>query len=111
MKKCKTITVSHLLSKKAAKASTPKATKALDEFVEDRDVLKMDGYDDCVVGMVSRFGIDGILCYDMEKVIAKLMKNGIPSREEAIEFFSVNQIGAWMGDKTPCFITFMPGKS
>jgi hypothetical protein len=25
--------------------------------------------------------------------------------EEALEWFEFNQIGAWVGDSTPCFIT------
>ena len=27
------------------------------------------------------------------------------TEEEAIEYFEFNQIGAWMGDNTPCFIS------
>jgi len=29
------------------------------------------------------------------------------SEEESIEFFEYNQIGAWVGDYTPCFITLL----
>jgi hypothetical protein len=27
------------------------------------------------------------------------------SEEEAYEWFEFNQIGAWLGDATPCFLT------
>ena len=39
----------------------------------------------------------------------KVSLRGLPCpipREEAFEFFDYNQIGAWMGEDTPCFITF-----
>ncbi len=65
-------------------------------------MLKMDGYDDCIVGTVIRYGQPPILCYDYDLVIEKLAED--MSYEEAIEFFEFNQIGAWMGDDTPCFL-------
>lgn len=68
----------------------------------DPELLLMDGYDDCFVGLVYRFGQEPIACYDRAKVIASLAKD-MPV-EEAEEFFEFNQIGAWVGERTPCFI-------
>ena len=68
------------------------------------DMLVMDGYDDCIVGVVERFGQPPIVCYDRDKVIKAHMKDGM-DYEEAEEFFEFNQIGAWIGESTPCFIT------
>jgi hypothetical protein len=68
-------------------------------------LLVMDGYDDCIVGVVERFGQDPIVCYDKYKVIQKLQDDGGMSRDEAVEFFHFNQFGAWMGDLTPCFLS------
>jgi hypothetical protein len=73
-----------------------------DEITED--MLIMDGYDECIVGIVERFGQPPIICYDRDKVIAAHMKEGM-DYEEAEEFFEFNQIGAWLGESTPCFIT------
>jgi len=67
-------------------------------------MLTMDGYDDCIVGVVERFGQEAIVCYDKEKVLHKLGIEGM-DEEEALEFFYYNQIGAWMGEGTPCFLT------
>jgi len=36
-------------------------------------------------------------------VLDKLVEGGM-THEEAVEWFEFNQIGAWVGDKTPCFI-------
>lgn len=70
----------------------------------EHELLTMDGYDDCVVGVVERFGQNPIVCYDREKVICRLQADGM-DRDEAEEFFQFNQIGAWVGDSTPCFLS------
>lgn len=68
------------------------------------DMLKMDGgYEGCVAGTVTRFGQPPILCYWYDKVIEKNMSDGM-SYEEAVEWFEFNQIGAWVGEYTPCYI-------
>jgi hypothetical protein len=78
----------------------------LDELCDEQglEVLKMDGYDECVVGTVSRCGMSPVLCYDVEKVLENLQRQGM-TRDEAEEFFEFNQAGAWMGDGTPCFLS------
>jgi len=66
-------------------------------------MLTMDGYDDCIIGTGHRFGQPTIIAYDYHKIIAKHMEQGMTKRE-AEEFFEFNQIGAWLGEETPCFI-------
>lgn len=66
--------------------------------------LFMDGFDDCIAGVVHRCGQPTIICYDKEKVLEQLMDDGMTD-EEAIEYFEYNQIGAWVGEQTPCFIS------
>ncbi len=70
----------------------------------NKKLIKMDGYDDCIVGVVERAGQEPILCYDKEKVLCKLESQGM-NRDEAEEFFYYNQIGTCMGDSTPCFLS------
>lgn len=69
-------------------------------------MITMDGYEDCLVGVVERFGHPDILCYDKDMVIEKLMSDGM-SDEEAVEWFEYNQLGSYVGPTTPCFITRM----
>ena len=72
------------------------------------DALIMDGFDDCILGILERFGIDQpIVVYDREKVIAKLMDNDGMTHEEALEFYYFTQVGAWVGEKTPAFLIKM----
>jgi len=70
----------------------------------------MTGFDDCVVGLLERFGVAvPVVVYDREKVIQKLMDNGIETYEEAEEFYHYNQLGAWVGDGTPAFLIRVDG--
>ncbi len=78
----------------------------IDEFADqfpDLEIMRMDGYDDCCIGIVVRFGAQPILCYDKQKVLEQLEADGM-TPEEAEEWFEFNQIGAWVGDGTPCFL-------
>ena len=68
------------------------------------EALIMDGFDDCIAGIVERIGQPDIICYDKDKVLDKLMSQGMTD-EEAVEYFEYNQQGAWMGEGTPCFIS------
>lgn len=66
------------------------------------EALFMDGHDDALIGVASRYGICDVACYDYDKVIAAHVKGGM-TEEEAVEFFEFNQIGAWVGENTPVF--------
>jgi len=96
-------------------------TKAWFEMIYEwyGELLKMDGYDDCIMGLSVQFDKTTIL-YDKDKVLAKLAKSMLePYRkggsslverkaqasEDALEWFEFNMIGAWMGEGTPSFFT------
>ena len=82
------------------------AERLLDLGIED--ALVMDGFNDCVVGILERFGMERIVLYDKDLVIQKLMDGGIDSYEGALEYYEFNQLGAWMGDSTPGFLVWLP---
>lgn len=71
---------------------------------ENSKKLRMDGFNDCIEGVVERFGQPDIICYDKAKVLDKIMVESSCSYDEALEFYEFNQLGAWVGDTTPCFI-------
>ena len=78
--------------------------KTILDIYPDEQFLKADGFDDCVVGVCHRYGQPLLLAYDEEKVIKKLMKRDKMTREDALEFYTFNIIGAWVGKQTPVFI-------
>jgi len=80
----------------------------LQEYFESGEpLLKMDGFDDCIAGVVERIGQEPIICYDKNKVLDQMVKDGM-TYEEAVEYFEYNQIGAWVGERTPCFLITEP---
>tara|TARA_R110000824_G_scaffold65972_1_gene171440 strand:+ start:473 stop:739 length:267 start_codon:yes stop_codon:yes gene_type:complete len=70
--------------------------------------LTMDGYDDCAMGVLERCGMTPIVIYDKGGVLQKLMDNGCGTYEEALEFYSYNQLGGWHGEGTPGFLEWLP---
>lgn len=67
------------------------------------EVLVMDGFDSCILGVVEGAGMDTRVLYSTEKIINFLIEGGM-SHEEALEFHLYNQAGAYMGENTPCFL-------
>ena len=65
------------------------------------DLLKMDGFNEAIIGEVMRFN-DRFILYDHKKVIEILMRD--MSQEEALEYWEFNQVGACVGDGTPAFL-------
>ena len=74
------------------------------EILEDTEALTADGFDDCIIGIAERCSKQPLVIYDSEKMIEKMMKDGM-SHEEAVEYFDFNILGAWMGEGTPLFLT------
>ena len=68
-------------------------------------MLKIDGFDDCVVGVVERINTPPIICYDQKKIISKLIRDAYFSWDEAHEHFEYNMKEAYVGEDTPCFLT------
>lgn len=75
---------------------------------EPEGLVLADGLEAAFLGLMMRFNVlDPIACYDYDKVIAIFVAEGM-TEEDAIEHFEYNVIGAWVGDRTPCFIRRMP---
>lgn len=76
----------------------------VDQFADENgiELLVMDGHDDAIIGVGQRF-TDYFVVYDLRRVIEKLMADGM-SYEEAVEWHQFNQVGAWVGPRTPVFL-------
>ena len=71
------------------------------------DLLIMDGFDEAIIGVVSRMDLE-VVCYDLDKVIKLLMKQGM-DEQDAWDWYQFNMIGSWMGEKTPVFLERITG--
>jgi hypothetical protein len=67
------------------------------------EMMKMDGFDHCIIGTAMRFGMSDSLCYDYEKVVETNVKRGM-TRREAEDWFGYNMLGSWVGETTPVFV-------
>lgn len=94
------------MTKKTAKLKTPNLDDLTGQFpeIEFLCLEPRDELDEAIVGVVERFGLEPILCYDLGVLLKCYEKQGM-TEEDAREFFDFNVIGAWVGDKTPCFMT------
>jgi hypothetical protein len=68
------------------------------------DLLVMDGFDDCILGVGTRFGSEQFVIYDYDRVIATLQSHGM-TYDEAVEYHEFNQLGAYVGEHTTAFMT------
>lgn len=64
--------------------------------------LFADGFDEAILG----FTEDGKIVYSEGRCIELLVLQGM-DHDEALEYYHFNVVGAYVGDKTPIFITFM----
>ena len=74
--------------------------------MENPDALLMeprDRYDACIVGIGHRFNDGPLAMYSIERILALLEEDGM-TREEALESYHFNIIGAWVGEGTPIFV-------
>lgn len=79
--------------------------KDIIELIEEinEKALTMDGFDDAIIGIVDRYGMESVLLYDWQKCIKILIDGGCEDAEEAEEYLHFNCLGAWLGDGTPAF--------
>jgi hypothetical protein len=75
----------------------------MDRLAEEYpDLMRMDGFDDAILGVVERIGLQTV-CYDLNKVIAILMEQGM-DEQDAWDWYQFNMVGAWVGEATPVFL-------
>ena len=70
-------------------------------------LLKVDGFDNCYLGIGETYGEPPALIYDFNKIIEELQKDGM-SQEEAEEYFEFNILGSYIGEKMPIFLNRIP---
>ena len=70
----------------------------------DEETLLADGFEEALIGSGYRYGQPEIAVYDIEKCISVLRQQDM-SYEEAVEHLDFNVFGAWVGEKTPIFVT------
>ena len=65
------------------------------------DLLTLDGFDEAIIGVVERIGIQAI-CYDTKKIIEILKRD--MDEDMAWLWFDMNIANDLVGDSTPFFL-------
>jgi|32_taG_2_1085360.scaffolds.fasta_scaffold00163_86 hypothetical protein len=68
------------------------------DYYQEEEILKADGFDEAVIGVEEG---SMRLIYSVAKCIEILMTRDEMSMEDALEYFSYNVSGAYVGKKTP----------
>lgn len=76
----------------------------VDEYFPDEEILIADGFEEAFLGIAFQFN-KYIAVFDKQKCIDILCRN--MSYEEAIEYFSFNVEGAYVGENTPAFLNLL----
>ena len=76
---------------------------------DEKFLLSVDGFAEAIIGTAYGMTVEDdwgpILVYDMQKCIDILMDGAEDiTREEAIEYFDFNVLGAFVGPQTPIFV-------
>jgi len=66
-------------------------------------IIYPSGFEDCIVGVGERFGGPPVAVLDVEKMFKKMESEGM-TREEAIEYFEFNILGAHVGEENPVYL-------
>ena len=70
------------------------------------DALLADGFEYGLIGTVSRCGTSELALYDTDLCVRKLIEIDGMEPDSALEFFTYNTLGAYVGEHTPFFATF-----
>jgi hypothetical protein len=71
------------------------------------DMLFIDGMDSALIGFKIQKDCDMIAAYDDALCIQSLIDDGMEDETEAIEYFEYNVRGSYVGENTPCIVTFI----
>jgi hypothetical protein len=65
--------------------------------------LSEEEFDEAIIGVAERIGNEPVVAYDTTKIVEILSRS--MTVDEAYEYFEFNILGAYVGEKTPVFIT------
>lgn len=72
-----------------------------EEYVELLFMSEIE-FDEAIIGIAERIGMEPVVAYDIDKIIEILSRD--MTEDEAIEYFEYNILGAYVGDRTPIYV-------
>jgi|TARA_R110000764_G_scaffold203152_1_gene288390 hypothetical protein len=92
------------MEEREKEASRPRLVDFISDNIGEDEAMTADGFDDAIIGIGHRCGQPSLMVYDKAKVIDILMERDEMSHEQALEFYSFNIEGAWVGEGTPMWL-------
>jgi hypothetical protein len=74
-----------------------------EEWNTDLLFLSDEEFDEAIIGVAERIGQSAVVAYDTTKLVEVLSRT--MSVDEAYEYFEFNILGAYVGERTPMFVT------
>jgi len=74
-----------------------------EEWDADLLFLSDEEFDEAIIGVAERIGQSAVVAYDTTKLVEVLSRT--MSVDEAYEYFEFNILGAYVGERTPMFVT------
>ena len=71
----------------------------------DPEIVLADGFDDAFLGVAFRCGSPSVAVYDYAQCVKILMTRDEMTHEDALEWMEFNVVGAYVGPRTPWFLT------
>lgn len=66
----------------------------------NEQAILADGFDEAIIGITN----DGIVVYDINKMIDVLIRDHDMLMSEAMEYLEFNTLGAYVGEMTPVYM-------
>ena len=80
--------------------------RTLSKSVNKKKVQAMwTDLDSAIIGEASRCGMQSVLVYDYDKILAVYMNRDHMKLKEAVEYVDYNLVNAWIGEGTPLIFT------
>jgi len=73
-----------------------------------QSMVLFDGFDEALVGIVSRPSMEPCVVYDHRRCLRVLVKKNNMSAEDAEEYFNFNVACTWVGEQTPFILERLP---
>jgi hypothetical protein len=77
----------------------------INEYAEGAVLL--DGFEDCIIGVVEEYGNGRRILYSKNAIIQKLMVRDLMTHSEADEFYDYNILGLYAGEQNAVFLDLL----
>ena len=74
-------------------------------WMEDEEIIVYPDLIDASIGLSWQFSTGPLATYDRDKVIQIFIDRDEMTYDDAVEYFEVNTMGLWVGERTPVFVT------